>query len=349
MSRVRCDHCILNVNIAKYQKQSKPNIGFEAMRRPPLPPPPIHLQRPKPYVFRGQRSYAEVVASECRLEEFSGSICSLVLVKHVMACRGWEACILSAEVINTQHISSMPTLLKLDNNVSGRIYYTGRLKLMIKFITPQDANAFNSNDDNWNRWFSWLKKGFNDSMEFDRITRVNIFGVPTRFRSNDNYYKIMEGFGTVIETYGGNWDALDISTGHIFLLTKSRKMINEEVEIKYGNMSYRVGIVEFYRDWSPFDVIMGDHHWFKHSENAPDGDDDVCSVNSISSASEENEENVGDSDDGVSETWVNPNTENEEPQEGEIVEEHTPDDLTVVNDSITPLHVPMKSPSGLPD
>lgn len=56
-------------------------------------------------------------------------------------------------------------------------------------------------------------------------------------------------------------------------------MINEEVEIKHVNMSYRVGIVEFDRDWSPFDVMMGDHHWFKHPENAPDGDDDVGSVN----------------------------------------------------------------------
>ncbi|CAH1448030.1 unnamed protein product [Lactuca virosa] len=55
MSRVRC-HYILKVNIARYQKQSKPNIGFEAMRRPPPPPspppPPLHTYNiPNPMCF----------------------------------------------------------------------------------------------------------------------------------------------------------------------------------------------------------------------------------------------------------------------------------------------------------
>lgn len=78
--------------------------------------------------------------------------------------------IISGEVISAHHISSVPTLLKLESNVSGRIYYTGGLKMMIKFITPHDVIAFYANDANWNRWFSWLKKGFNDSMELDKIT-----------------------------------------------------------------------------------------------------------------------------------------------------------------------------------
>lgn len=143
---------------------------------------------------------------------------------------------LSGEVISAQHISNMTTLLKLDNNVSGRIHYTGGLKMLIKCINPQEADAFYNNAENWNRWLSWLKKGFDDSAEFERITWVRIYGVLTRFRSNANYTKIVEAFGKVIETYGGNWDALDISTGHVCLPTNSRKMINEDVDIRYDNM-----------------------------------------------------------------------------------------------------------------
>lgn len=160
-----------------------------------------------------------------------------------------------------------------------------------------------------------LKKGYRDNMDCEILTWINIFGVPVRFQSDENYSKIVGAFGKAIDTYS-NWDSLDVSTGHVCILTKSLRMINEEIEIVYGNTSYRVGVVEFDRDWSPFDAIHGDHHWFKQFGGIHvDSDDDTCLMNSSHSKFE-----VGN-DDAVSATWENPNQVGEVPKEGEIVEE----------------------------
>ncbi|CAH1421647.1 unnamed protein product [Lactuca virosa] len=174
MARIRCEHCILKVNIARYKKQPNlDSISNANMPKPPLPPP-THNHNFRTRVQNGLRTYAEKVAGSC----FNRAP---VHVKPSVACLSWDECVLSGEVISAQHISNMPTLLKLDSNVSGRIYYTGGLKMLIRCINPQEADAFYDNAENWNSWFSWLKKGFDDSAEFEIITWVRIYGVPTRF------------------------------------------------------------------------------------------------------------------------------------------------------------------------
>lgn len=47
--------------------------------------------------------------------------------------------------------------------------------------------------------------------------------------------------------------SFDISTGHVCILTTSKKIINGEVDIVYENKRYMVGVVEYDRDWAPFD------------------------------------------------------------------------------------------------
>lgn len=71
--------------------------------------------------------------------------------------------------------------------------------------------------------------------------------------------------------------------------------------------------MEFDRDWSPFDDMLGDHHCFKNSENLSVDDGETGSVNSL-----ETDDNEA-SDDGISATWEGPIRD--EIEDGEIVEE----------------------------
>ena len=104
-------------------------------------------------------------------------------------------------------------------------------------------------------------------------------------------------------------------------------MINEEVTITHNDISYKVGVVEFDRDWSPFDAMLGEHHWFKHPEDeSMEGDDETSSVNSSESDElHEDQENDKVQDDGISETMEDLHTQfsiqDEDLEEGEIVEE----------------------------
>ncbi|CAH1454103.1 unnamed protein product [Lactuca virosa] len=105
-------------------------------------------------------------------------------------------------------------------------------------------------------------QGFNDDIRGERIPPVRIHGVPVGFRSESNYAQIVEAFGRAIETFGANWDVFDISTGQVYILTRSIEIINGEVDIKFENNIYRVGVVEYDRDWSLFDNTT----WNKQSD-----------------------------------------------------------------------------------
>ncbi|CAH1434868.1 unnamed protein product [Lactuca virosa] len=280
-NHLRCDHYILNANIARYQKQINTGVNHKPYAPPPPPPPlpPIHQQvDAKPRGTTSSKTFAEMV---------SGHRTPKVAVKPTSNYLDQNNCILTGEVMSAQHIENIPTLLKLDNKFIGSIYYTGGLKMMFKFINPSNADTFLAMTP-IGTGGSGLRKGFADNMDCDRLTWVNIFGVPVRFRSDENYSKIVGVFGKVVNTYN-NGDTLDISTGHVCVLTK---------------------------DWSPFDAMLGDHHLFKKSVGSPiDVDDETCSLNSIDSEDKEDE------DEAVSTRWGNPKNTDEVPEEGEIVEE----------------------------
>lgn len=79
---------------------------------------------------------------------------------------------------------------------------------MIVFINEKEVEMLYGDDSNWNRWFKWLKRGFNEDNGVERIAWFRIHGVPIRFRSEENYARIGENFRKPIETFGGNWEVL---------------------------------------------------------------------------------------------------------------------------------------------
>ncbi|CAI9281302.1 unnamed protein product [Lactuca saligna] len=128
-----------------------------------------------------------------------------ITLKPIEIVSKWEERVLVGEVCSAQHIANIPTIMERDSNYSGKVYYIGGLKIIIVFINQKEADMFYQDDSNWNRWFKWLKKGFNDDHGATRLAWVRIHGVPVRFRSEENYTKIAENFGKPIETFGGNW------------------------------------------------------------------------------------------------------------------------------------------------
>lgn len=138
----KSEHCPLSETV-----QPKENPKSHVMT--PLPPPPLQQVHTKSSRYARGKTFAEMVSDQCSMR---------FVVKPAPSYVDRHNCILTREVLSAQHISNIPTLLKLDSNTSGRIYYTGGLKMMIKFINPSHTNTFLADDSNWNRWFRWLKK-----------------------------------------------------------------------------------------------------------------------------------------------------------------------------------------------
>ncbi|KAI3506585.1 hypothetical protein L1887_21145 [Cichorium endivia] len=88
----------------------------------------------------------------------------------------------------------------------------------------------------------------------------------------------------------------DLSMGKLGVVTSRRQWINEELIVSSDGKNYRIGIVEYTDDWSPFKECP-----FDKTENFDN---------------EEEKEDEEDDNDGISDTWMD-----EEAEEGEFIPE----------------------------
>lgn len=221
------------------------------------------------------------------------------------------------EVIRIQHIARLPTILPLDGNHVGTVYYIGGLNVMVKFINTSSTKAFYENENNWDRWFKWLKMGFNNDIPQERIIWVKIFGLPIRFRTEENFDRTANTFGKVLEITNFHWQRFDLSRGEVCIITRQNTIIDEEVTVIFENKFYRVGVVEHDRDWTRFDSSIK-MNWINHDDNKNDyNDEDLEDKNS-------DEDEEGDDDQNSDDEGIPPSAEfpsDDPPKEGEIVEE----------------------------
>lgn len=92
-----------------------------------------------------------------------------------------------------------------------------------------------------------------------------------------NFTAIAENFGKVLVNASPVWNCSDVSHGKVCILTAIRLKINEVTEVKFGDSLFKIGVVEFNDDWSPFKMTV--------------------SGSELGSSDDE------DNDDGVSDTW----------------------------------------------
>lgn len=148
MSRVRCEHCILKVNIAKYMRKSNaPTATRNHVSLNGAPAHPTHNGHYfQPTVCRpqGNKTFAEAVAGQ----KFTSTTTTrhVIDLKPIKITRNWDDCVLTGEVLNAQLIADIPTILQVDGNASGRVYYTGGLRILIKFNNKKEVESFYAND-----------------------------------------------------------------------------------------------------------------------------------------------------------------------------------------------------------
>ncbi|KAL4555315.1 hypothetical protein LXL04_037932 [Taraxacum kok-saghyz] len=348
MSKVRYEHCILKVNIARYQKQKTTTIHQGAPRfNPPRRPPqtlatntvnwhPIHTNRTFADAVAGAHSHNHKPASRPIAITPSGYT------------RGWDDCVMIGEPVSLQHIADLPALLPLDGNPSGQVYYIGGTNVLVKFINKESAKTFYNNEHNWNRWFKWLKPGFNDDLPQERLAWLKVFGLPLRFRSEENFERIANNFGKTLQTGNHDWSRFDLSEGKICILTKHNKFINEEVEVVFNNTSYRVGIVEFDRDWKPYDqpTLRAQESFVdKNMEDTYDDEEDNENCDDDEEDTQDDEDE--DVDDAPESDYDEHIQIDDTLEEGEIVVESTVE--VSIPSKVSEVHTPEKASETVHD
>ncbi|KAL4568905.1 hypothetical protein LXL04_024523 [Taraxacum kok-saghyz] len=168
MYKVRCEHSILKVNIARYHKQSnvpkqitieqERNLGTQTNHPDPMQRQLLMNKLGRPH---------STLPYPSRRAAFSKDL---------------DKCVMVGEPISLQHIAELPNILPLDVNPTGKVHYIGGTNILIKFPNTVAAKAFYDNEHNWNRWFKWLKLCFNDDLPQERLAWVTILALPIRFR-----------------------------------------------------------------------------------------------------------------------------------------------------------------------
>lgn len=93
---------------------------------------------------------------------------------------------------------------------------------------------------------------------YERIAWLKIIGVPFEFWDEENFSLIASRFGKVINPFDSISSRRDYSMGKVGILTTRKTWINEDVTIEVSNTKYKVGVVEYTDDWSPFKPVPFD-------------------------------------------------------------------------------------------
>ncbi|KAL4577983.1 hypothetical protein LXL04_014098 [Taraxacum kok-saghyz] len=94
--------------------------------------------------------------------------------------------------------------------------------------------------------------------ELERLAWVKVIGLPVNFRCMENLTAIGSCIGRTLEVGELGWVKNDMTHHRMCILTKSRKIINEEIRIIHEGKHRIIGINEVEVMWHPFNNKPGD-------------------------------------------------------------------------------------------
>lgn len=210
----------------------------------------------------------------------------------------YKRSVLMGEAHSLDHIANYHSCMNMD----VRIRYLGGLYLALEFRYSADAKEYLEDNDRWKEWFKWLKDGERDGLRFERMAWLKIVGLPLRLWDEENFSRIVGNFGRVVNPFDAIYNRKDLSTGKVGIITSRRNWINEELTVMVDGEMFKIGVVEYTGDWSPFKSYPFD--------KTADSDDD-----------DQESDEEDDESEGVSDAWMADRQDEEEFEEGEITPE----------------------------
>ncbi|KAI3751227.1 hypothetical protein L2E82_22275 [Cichorium intybus] len=301
---IRCKQVTLETNISKHQRKAAHNLGVSNGN---IPVGSARKQSrtfgipPQGLKVRDNRTFAQVISGLDVGKSMQPSP-PITLNPNTHMNEWLKKRVLIGEAHSLDHIGTMHA----SGIVKEVTKYLGGLRLAIEFQNSTTASEFLGDESRWKDWFKWLIHADKQELNYERTAWLKILGVPLKLWDESNFSLIASRFGKVISPFDYISNRRDYSMGKVGVLTSEKKWINEEVTIKSNGMEYRVGVVEYTDDWSPFKPVPFDK---------------------VEESEDEEEEDV----DGVSDTWME-EVEIEQEEEGEFRPNQSPNEKSKVHD-----------------
>ncbi|KAJ0823993.1 putative RNA recognition motif domain, nucleotide-binding alpha-beta plait domain superfamily [Helianthus annuus] len=152
---------------------------------------------------------------------------------------------------NLQIINNLKVLLLGAGTLNFSLSYLGGLSVLVKFSAVEECNSFVASYDRWNQWFSSLDHWLGQSLTYERIAWIKIYGVPIHLAVDKVFDSIARQYGKVIHASQRSSEDIDYSVNCIGVLVGDGCRVINQTILKWKDKSFRVWVDEELEDWMP--------------------------------------------------------------------------------------------------
>ncbi|KAJ0582145.1 hypothetical protein HanHA300_Chr04g0149011 [Helianthus annuus] len=163
------------------------------------------------------------------------------------------------------------------------IQYFGGLTVLLSFKEELAAKSFAEDSSVWARWFAPIDLWVGQSLPFERLAWINIFGVPPHLFFLNVFNSIGGRYGRVVQESQSNEEDRDLTFDCIGVLTDNGISISGLLKLRWQDNSYRVLVKEEPSVWVP-DFLGNINGVDVLSSGSRDGDRNVTSTEEDGSA-----------------------------------------------------------------
>ncbi|KAJ0539673.1 putative RNA-directed DNA polymerase [Helianthus annuus] len=131
------------------------------------------------------------------------------------------------------------------------IQYFGGLTVLLSFSEDMAAKCFAEDSGTWARWFSSIDPWVGQSMPFERLAWINIFGVPPHLLSPGVFDLIGGRYGRVVHGSKFHEDDGDLTFDCLGVLTENGNLISGALKLRWQDKLFRVWVTEEPSAWVP--------------------------------------------------------------------------------------------------
>ncbi|KAJ0805831.1 putative RNA recognition motif domain, nucleotide-binding alpha-beta plait domain superfamily [Helianthus annuus] len=131
------------------------------------------------------------------------------------------------------------------------IQYIGGFSVLLSFNIASDASGFMDNKEVWKDWFSKVDIWKGQSLPFERLAWINIFGVPPHLLDSLVFDGIGRKYGKIAQGSQLSENDDDLSFDRLGILTDTGNKISGLVNLRWQDKIYRVWVVEESDPWIP--------------------------------------------------------------------------------------------------
>ncbi|KAF5780748.1 hypothetical protein HanXRQr2_Chr11g0475541 [Helianthus annuus] len=165
---------------------------------------------------------------------------SLVVLEDVCAFKELAGKAVVGVSVSLDVLVSLRRMLANARIYFSSIHYIGELSVMINFNDHKVACEFACNHDLWKEWFGQLDVWQVQSLPYDRIAWLKVFGVPINLAEEEVFRRIGQEFGKVLHVAGLGSEDEDLSVNRIGVLVGEGKSISDEINLLWQDKCFIV-------------------------------------------------------------------------------------------------------------